>query len=308
MSKSRVLTAVGAASSSRKSWRAVIHGFVLAADYDPYEGTLLRSGVAWQMLFPPVAHLSFVFALAWVATRLRLEGTLVARGLALGVVGWAMGQVPLWLIWYAEQPWPGSLVVKQLGLELAASVVVGLTIALFSPANAAVPQQHARPPSEEMPVARSMKKYTFKAEIRAGTGGGAYVVFPYDAEKSSDERQGAGRYDDRRRAVQGRVVPDGNARSHAGRAQIYPPKNRKGPGDIVAVVLWKDDEPREVAVPPELKARMKKAGVLPFFESLSFTHRKEYSRWIAEAKKDETRARRLDKTIELLTNGVRSPR
>ena len=48
----------------------------------------------------------------------------------------------------------------------------------------------------------------------------------------------------------------------------------KKPGDVVKIVLWKDDEPREVAVPPELQARMKSAGVLPFFESLSFTHRR----------------------------------
>ncbi len=57
----------------------------------------------------------------------------------------------------------------------------------------------------------------------------------------------------------------------------------------------------------ELNARMKKAGVLPFFEGLSFTNRKEYARWISEAKKDETRERRLAKAIELLTKGVRNP-
>jgi hypothetical protein len=58
----------------------------------------------------------------------------------LGLVGWCMGQVPLWLIWYAEQPWPGSLVLKQLGLELVSSIVVGLTIAaiLRSPTNLTV--------------------------------------------------------------------------------------------------------------------------------------------------------------------------
>ena len=78
-------------------------------------------------------------------------------------------------------------------------------------------------------------------------------------------------------------------------------------GDRVAVVLWKDDKPREVEVPAELAARMKKAGVLPFFESLSFTHRKEYCRFITAAKKDETRARRLDKALELLMDGVRTP-
>ena len=140
MSKLRVLAAVGAAFVVSQILATVIHGFVLAADYNHYEGTLLRSGVAWQMLFLPVAHLSFITALTWVATRLRGDGTLIARGLALGVVGWAMGQVPLWLIWYAEQPWPGNLVVKQLGLELVSSVIVGVTIAavLRSPASAAV--------------------------------------------------------------------------------------------------------------------------------------------------------------------------
>ena len=146
MSKSRVLAAVGAAFVVSQVLAVSIHGFMLAADYAPYEGTLLRSGVATQMLFLPVAHLSFITALAWVATRLRLDGTLIARGLALGLVGWCMGQVPLWLIWYAEQPWPGNLVVKQLGLELVSSVVVGVTIAtvLRPPASAGAPHPTAR--------------------------------------------------------------------------------------------------------------------------------------------------------------------
>jgi uncharacterized protein YdeI (YjbR/CyaY-like superfamily) len=52
---------------------------------------------------------------------------------------------------------------------------------------------------------------------------------------------------------------------------------------------------------------MKKAGVLPFFEGLSFTHRKEYCRWITEAKKEETQTRRLESALELLKKGVRSP-
>ena len=74
----------------------------------------------------------------------------------------------------------------------------------------------------------------------------------------------------------------------------------KGPGDIVSVALWKDEQPREVDVPPVFKALMKKAGVLPFFENLSFTNRKEYCRWITEAKKEETRTRRLEKALEML--------
>jgi uncharacterized protein YdeI (YjbR/CyaY-like superfamily) len=36
------------------------------------------------------------------------------------------------------------------------------------------------------------------------------------------------------------------------------------------------------------------------FERLAYTHRKEYARWVAEAKRDETRERRVAKTIEEL--------
>ncbi len=154
-----------------------------------------------------------------------------------------------------------------------------------------------------------MKKYTFDAEIRAGAGGGAYVVFPYDAEKEL--------------GTNGRVpvnatidgVPDrgalfrmGTPHHMLGVRKSIRDQIGKRPGDMVAIVLWKDELPREVEVPPELKARMKKAGVLEFFEGLSVTRRKEYCAWITEAKKDETRTRRLEKALELLSNGVRSPR
>ena len=55
------------------------------------------------------------------------------------------------------------------------------------------------------------------------------------------------------------------------------------------------------------KKSIKKEGLLPFFEKLSYTHRKEYCRWITEAKKEETRLRRLEKAIEMLKKGVKTP-
>jgi hypothetical protein len=153
-----------------------------------------------------------------------------------------------------------------------------------------------------------VKKYTFEAEIRAGSGGGAYVVFPYDAEKEFGTK-GKVPVD---ATIDG--VPDRGALFRMGTPHHMLAVHKatrdqigKGPGDIVAIELWKDEQPREVVVPPVFKARMKKAGVLPFFEGLSFTHQKEYCRWVTEAKKEETRARRLDSALELLKKGVRSP-
>jgi uncharacterized protein YdeI (YjbR/CyaY-like superfamily) len=41
-----------------------------------------------------------------------------------------------------------------------------------------------------------------------------------------------------------------------------------------------------------------------YFNNLSFTHRKEYARWIVEAKKEETRQSRLVKSIEMLKTAM----
>jgi hypothetical protein len=119
----------------------LIHGVILRADYEPFEGTLLRAAAGtgappWQMLFLPVVHLAVIVPLVWAYGRLRLEGTTLVRGLKLGLLGWTIGQLPVWLLWYAQQPWPGNLVLRQLGLELVASLAIGLTIAAIASSSA----------------------------------------------------------------------------------------------------------------------------------------------------------------------------
>ena len=79
-------------------------------------------------------------------------------------------------------------------------------------------------------------------------------------------------------------------------------------GDTLTVELEHDTETREVDVPSELaEALEKNAAAEAAFEKLSYTHRKEYARWIAEAKREETRRRRLAKAVEMLRAGIRTP-
>ena len=132
MTRKRFVAATAAAFLVSQILAIVVHGFMLAADYAPFYGTLLRPMSTkgdWRMLLLPLSHLCFVTVLVWLYTRTRLEGSTIVRGLKLGTVGFIVGQLPLWLLWYAEQPWPGSLVVKQLVLELISSAIIGLTIA-----------------------------------------------------------------------------------------------------------------------------------------------------------------------------------
>jgi Bacteriocin-protection, YdeI or OmpD-Associated/Domain of unknown function (DUF1905) len=79
-----------------------------------------------------------------------------------------------------------------------------------------------------------------------------------------------------------------------------------GAGDTVVIELERDDEERTVEVPDDLRAALD-AELLAFFDSLPFTHRREYVEWIEEAKREETRRRRVEKTVELLRGHVRTP-
>jgi hypothetical protein len=75
-------------------------------------------------------------------------------------------------------------------------------------------------------------------------------------------------------------------------------------GDNVEVAIELDTAPREVDVPEALaNALADDPAARATFDALSFTHRKEYARWVAEAKRAETRDRRVAKTLEELRTG-----
>ncbi|HET6952371.1 MAG TPA: YdeI/OmpD-associated family protein [Acidimicrobiales bacterium] len=77
-------------------------------------------------------------------------------------------------------------------------------------------------------------------------------------------------------------------------------------GDRFAVALALDTEPRTVTVPDDLAAALAadaEAGAA--FDRLSFSHRREYVTWIEEAKRPETRARRVAGTLDRLRAGDR---
>jgi Domain of unknown function (DUF1905)/Bacteriocin-protection, YdeI or OmpD-Associated len=74
------------------------------------------------------------------------------------------------------------------------------------------------------------------------------------------------------------------------------------PGDTCKVTIASDNEIREVEPPPDLKAVLaKSASAKARWDKLSFTDKKEHALAILEAKKPETRARRLQKTLQMLT-------
>jgi len=75
-------------------------------------------------------------------------------------------------------------------------------------------------------------------------------------------------------------------------------------GQQVHVVLELDLAPRTVEVPDALAAALATdPRAKAAFERMSFTHRKEYARWIAEAKREETTRRRVVQALEMIKAG-----
>ena len=69
-----------------------------------------------------------------------------------------------------------------------------------------------------------------------------------------------------------------------------------------------DVENRIVRLPPDLKSALdREAAAKGFFESLSYTNKKEYVLWVLTAKQEKTRLARLEKTVEKLLEGKKNP-
>jgi hypothetical protein len=78
-------------------------------------------------------------------------------------------------------------------------------------------------------------------------------------------------------------------------------KAKLAPGKMVEIGIELDTAPREVELPGDLKKALRAdAAAKAAWQALSFTHRKEHAQALEDAKKPETRAKRLAKTMETL--------
>ena len=75
-------------------------------------------------------------------------------------------------------------------------------------------------------------------------------------------------------------------------------------GDQVAVTVERDEGERTVEVPPDLDDALRLNPVAAQrFAGMSHTHQREYAAWVAEAKRPETRRRRIDQAVAMIAEG-----
>ena len=147
-------------------------------------------------------------------------------------------------------------------------------------------------------------KIRFRAVIEDAGGGGAFVTIPFDVEKTFGKKRVKIKATIEGEPYRGTLVRMGSPNYMLLVLKEIREKIGKSFGDEVVVELEEDLEPRQVDVPADLQQALQaNPKAQSIFSRLSYTHQREYVRWVTEAKRDQTRMDRVQRTIELLTQG-----
>ena len=147
-------------------------------------------------------------------------------------------------------------------------------------------------------------KQTFTGRIQNAGGGGAFVEIPFDVEAAFGSKRPKGRALIEGVPYRGTLVRMGSEHHMLLILKGIREQIGRTFGDEVRIIVEADTEPRAVEVPADLLKELKKNKYAKaFFDKLAYTHRREYVRWIEEAKRAETRATRVAKTIVMLKKG-----
>ena len=140
----------------------------------------------------------------------------------------------------------------------------------------------------------------FRGKLEEARGGGRWVVVPFEARETFGEARPPVRGTVNGVEFRSRLAVYGGVTVLGLRKEIREAAGIEV-GDAVDVSLERDDAPREVDLPPALaEALAADPAAQAAFDKLAFTHRREYAEWVADAKRDATRERRVAETLSRL--------
>ncbi len=150
------------------------------------------------------------------------------------------------------------------------------------------------------------ERQQFRAVINEGDGGGAFGIIPFEVEKVFGKNRVKIKATIGGEPYQGTLVRMGSPEHMLIILKEIRQKIGKSIGDEVSVELEEDLDLRKVEIPADLLQALETAPqARAFFDRLSFTHQKEYVRWVTDAKRPETRLERIRRTVLMLEQGKR---
>ncbi len=144
----------------------------------------------------------------------------------------------------------------------------------------------------------------FNAKIvEAASKGGAYIEVPFNVEEVYGFKRVKVKATFDGIEYRGSLVRMGTDCHILGVTKAIRKQLGKSIGDTVLVTLKEDTDPRFVQVPLEFKERIEQnPDLLEFWNTLSYSAQKKYGDWMLSAKKEETRVKRIELSIEKLKN------
>jgi hypothetical protein len=108
----------------------LVHGVLLHSDYMQVANLFRPESeqthyFGWMLL----AHVIMAGAFVWIYARGVETKPWLAQGVRYGVVVALLAVVPIYMIYYAVQPMPGSIVVKQIIFGTLWMIVLGIVVA-----------------------------------------------------------------------------------------------------------------------------------------------------------------------------------
>jgi hypothetical protein len=149
-------------------------------------------------------------------------------------------------------------------------------------------------------------KQHFRAVIEDAGGGGAYVTIPFDVEQVFGKKRLKVKATIDGEPYRGSLVRMGTPHHMLIILKQIRQKIGKTFGEQVTVEIEEDLEPRQVELPLDLQqAFQANPEARQVFDRLSYSHQKEYARWVSDARRPETRQKRIQQTMEMLTKEKR---
>jgi uncharacterized protein YdhG (YjbR/CyaY superfamily) len=242
--------------------------------------------------------------------------------MAYAMPTWHQGENLVHLAGYAKHVglYPGSAAIEAFADELSDYVVTKGTVQLPHAKElptelvrrivrsrvAAVTGASASPKRAAVQALRDPGPLSFEATLQRSDASGAacFVMVPWDLR----ETFGKANLVPVSVLWDGRVAYTGSLAMMGGpRAMLLCRKDvvaalNKSAGDTVSVTVRLDLAPREVEVPEALATALDAdSGAKSAWDALSVSCRREYAQWIADAKREETRAARVAKALPMIT-------
>jgi len=156
---------------------------------------------------------------------------------------------------------------------------------------------------------RALSRQKFEAELISAGPNGAWtrMHIPFDVPATYGSK---GRVSVRGSIngfqFQSSIFPDGDGGFHMLVNKEMQQGAKAQPGDVVEVIMQMDTDERTVSVPKDFEKALKlNKQTQANFAKMTSSARREFAEWIDSAKQQQTRERRIEKAVALISQGKR---